>query len=278
MDADRETDHDMTHGDIAVLLATAADGVRIGPAPCQALVRAGRRRRARRWAIAATAALVVAGSTGTLALAGARDDGAKRVAPAATRLPVSDERHLYEPRSSDLARGTDQGRKWKVVIYVWGAPRDRTEAQRQMDAMARSGFGNPGVEPPTAVQLVGRSAYFVRLTVDGTTSTKMLGAFDKRGTMSGRDVWSAALPLETRRTTPRGSGERLVIGRVSTTAQEVTCTWDDATTTTAYRPAPGTGIGGDFEDLIRPADGSPSDWFVCLGPEGRTFKAVAVTK
>ncbi|WP_393099189.1 hypothetical protein [Streptomyces sp. LN325] len=41
MNADRESDHDMTHGDIAVLLATAADEVRIGPAPCQALVRGG---------------------------------------------------------------------------------------------------------------------------------------------------------------------------------------------------------------------------------------------
>ncbi|MFD8421564.1 hypothetical protein [Streptomyces sp. NPDC059668] len=278
MNADRDTDHGMTHGDIALLLAAAADEVRIGPAPCQALVRGGRRRRARHWALATTAALVVAGSTGTLALAGTADDGAKRVAPAATRPPASDERHLYEPRSSDLARGTDHGRKWKVVVSVWGAPRDRTEARRQMDAMAGAGFGNPGVEPPTAAGLVGRSAYFVRLTVDGRTSTKVRGVFDRRDTLSGREVWSAALPLEIRRTTPRGSGERLVIGRVSTTAQEVTCTWDDATTTKAYRPAPGTGIAGDFEDLIRPADGSPSDWFVCLGPEGRTFRAAAVTK
>lgn len=278
MNADQERDHDMTDGDIAVLLAAAADEVRIGPAPCQALVRGGRRRRARHWAIAATAALVVAGSAGTLALAGAADGGAKRVEPAATRPPLNDERHLYEPWSSDLARGTDHGKKWKVVVYVWGAPRDRTEAQRQTRAMTESGFGHPGVEPPTAAGLVGRSAYFVRLTLDGRTSTKMLGVFDQHGTLSGRDLRSAALPLEIRRTTPRGSGERLVIGRVARTAQEVTCTWDDATTTKAYRPAPGTGIVGDFEDLIRPADGSPSEWFVCLGPEGRTFEAAAVTK
>ncbi|MGW3628752.1 hypothetical protein ACWD7F_01065 [Streptomyces sp. NPDC005122] len=275
MNADRETDHGMTHGDIAVLLATAAEEVRIGPAPCQALVRGGRRRRARRWAMAATAALVVAGSTGTLALAGATDDDAKRVAPAATRPPVSDERHLYEPRSSDLARGTDHGKKWKVIIYVWGAPRDRTEARRQLDAMTDSGFGKPGVEPPTASGLVGKSAYVVRLTLDGRTTTRMRGSFEK-----GDDTFqqSAAMPLETRRTATSGSDQRLVIGQAPTTAQEVTCTWDDATTTTAYRPAPGTGIAGDFEDLIRPADGSPSDWFVCLGPEGRTFRTVTVTK
>jgi hypothetical protein len=41
---------------------------------------------------------------------------------------------------------------------------------------------------------------------------------------------------------------RRVIGQVATTAQEVTCTWDDGSTTKASRPAPGTGIVGDFED------------------------------
>ncbi|MFF2994649.1 hypothetical protein ACFVTC_08710 [Streptomyces sp. NPDC057950] len=275
MNADRESDHDMTQGDIAVLLATAADEVRIGPAPCQALVRGGRRRRARRWALAATAALVVAGSTGTLAVAGATGDDAKRVAPAATRPPASDERHLYAPWSSDLARGTEHGKKWKAVIYVWGAPRDRTEAQHQLDAMTDSGFEKPGVQPPTASGLVGKSAYFVRLTLDGTTTTRMRGSFEKGDNAFQQ---SAAMPLATRRTATSGSDQRLVIGQAPTTAQEVTCTWDDATTTTAYRPSPGTGVGGDFEDLIRPADGSPSDWFVCVGPEGRTFRTVAVTK
>ncbi|MFE5141692.1 hypothetical protein ACFRDV_29205 [Streptomyces fagopyri] len=215
---------------------------------------------------------------GTPALAGAADDGAKRVEPAATRPPLNDERHLYEPWSSDLARGTDHGKKWKVVVYVYGAPRDRTEAQRQLRAITESGFGHPEAAPPTAAGLVGRSPYFVRLTLDGRTSTEMLGVFDKHGTLSGRDLRSAVLPLEIRGTTPRGSGERLVIGRVPRTAQEVTRTWDDATTTKVYRPAPGTGIVGDFEDLIRPADGSPSDWFVRLGPEGRTVEAAAVTK
>ncbi|MER5828915.1 hypothetical protein ABT086_43740, partial [Streptomyces mirabilis] len=70
MSADRETNHDMTHRDIAFLLADAADEAEIGIAPYQAVVRGGRRRKARRWALAAAAALVIAGSTGTLALAG----------------------------------------------------------------------------------------------------------------------------------------------------------------------------------------------------------------
>ncbi|MEY2247638.1 hypothetical protein AB8A21_32650, partial [Streptomyces sp. BF23-18] len=56
MSANGETDHDMaTDADIAVLLARAADEVEIGAAPCQAVVRGGRRRRARRWATVAAA-------------------------------------------------------------------------------------------------------------------------------------------------------------------------------------------------------------------------------
>lgn len=70
MSADRETNHDMaTHTDIALLLAEAADEVEIGIALPGGGPRRWRRK-ARRWALAAAAALVIAGSTGTLALAG----------------------------------------------------------------------------------------------------------------------------------------------------------------------------------------------------------------
>ncbi|WP_328981671.1 hypothetical protein OG258_18195 [Streptomyces mirabilis] len=268
----------MTHRDIAFLLAEAADEAEIGIAPYQAVVRGGRRRKARRWALAAAAALVIAGSTGTLALAGVTGGDAQKVAPAATRPPVSDERHLYEPQRSDLARGTEHGKKWKVVIDVWGAPRNKAEAQGQLDAMTESGLGKPWVNVRNASELIGKSSYFVRLTLDDKTSIKLLGAFEKGDTMAGTDLKSGAMPLDTSRTATSGTDQRLVVGQIATTAQEVTCTWDDGTTTAASRPAPGTGIVGDFEDAIRPADGSRSDWFVCLGPEGRTFKAVAVTK
>jgi hypothetical protein len=278
MSADRETNHDMTHRDIAFLLADAADEAEIGIAPYQAVVRGGRRRKARRWALAAAAALVIAGSTGTLALAGVTGGDARKVAPAATRPPAGDERHVYEPQRSDLARGTEHGKKWKVVIDVWGAPRNKAEAQGQLDAMTGSGLGKPWVNVRDASELIGKSSYFVRLTLDGRASIKLLGAFEKGDTMTGTDLKSGAMPLETSRTATSGTDQRLVVGQVATTAQEVTCTWDDGTTTEASRPAPGTGIVGDFEDAIRPADGSRSDWFVCVGPEGRTFKAVAVTK
>ncbi|MFE2609020.1 hypothetical protein ACFXDI_38190 [Streptomyces mirabilis] len=278
MSADRETNHDMTHRDIAFLLADAADEAEIGIAPYQAVVRGGRRRKARRWALAAAAALVIAGSTGTLALAGVTGGDARKVAPAATRPPVGDERHVYEPQRSDLARGTEHGKKWKVVIDVWGAPRNKAEAQGQLDALTGSGLGKPWVNVRDASELIGKSSYFVRLTLDGKTSIKLLGAFEKGDTKAGTDLTSDAMPLDTSGTATSRTDQRLVIGQVATTAQEVTCTWDDGSTTEASRPSPGTGIVGDFEDAIRPADGSRSDWFVCLGPEGRTYRAAAVTK
>ncbi|MET9032563.1 hypothetical protein [Streptomyces mirabilis] len=278
MSADRETNHDMTHRDIAFLLADAADEAEIGIAPYQAVVRGGRRRKARRWALAAAAALVIAGSTGTLALAGVTGGDARKVAPAATRPPAGDERHVYEPQRSDLARGTEHGKKWKVVIDVWGAPRNKAEAQGQLDAMTGSGLGKPWVNVRDASELIGKSSYFVRLTLDGKASIKLLGAFEKGDTMAGTDLTSGAMPLDTSGTATSRTDQRLVVGQVATTAQEVTCTWDDGSTTEASRPSPGTGIVGDFEDAIRPADGSRSDWFVCLGPEGRTYKAAAVTK
>ncbi|MEU1442439.1 hypothetical protein, partial [Streptomyces mirabilis] len=229
-------------------------------------------------ALAAAAALVIAGSTGTLALAGVTGGDAQKVAPAATRPPAGDERHVYEPQRSDLARGTEHGKKWKVVIDVWGAPRNKAEAQGQLDAMTGSGLGKPWVNVRDASELIGKSSYFVRLTLDGKASIKLLGAFEKGDTMAGTDLTSGAMPLDTSGTATSRTDQRLVVGQVATTAQEVTCTWDDGSTTEASRPSPGTGIVGDFEDAIRPADGSRSDWFVCLGPEGRTYKAAAVTK
>lgn len=59
--ADWETSHNMTQHDIAFLLAEAADEVKIGTAPVQALIRGGRSRKARRWAVVATTTLVAAG-------------------------------------------------------------------------------------------------------------------------------------------------------------------------------------------------------------------------
>ncbi len=272
MIADRETNHDMTHRDIAFLLADAADEAEIGglpgggpwwPPPQGPPLRA----------LAAAAALVIAGSTGTLALAGVTGGDAQEVAPAATRPPVGDERHVYEPQRSDLGRGTEHGKKWKVVIDVWGAPRNKAEAQGQRDAMTGSGLGKPWVNVRDASELIEQELVcFVRLTLDGKTSIKLLGVREGRhhgghGPHVRRDAaghqWDGD---EQDRPAARGrSGV--------TTAQEVTCTWDDGSTTEASRPSPGTGIVGDFEDAIRrrtvPGPTGSSAWDRREGPTRR---------
>jgi len=292
MSADREKNHDMTHGevtdggathathathrDIALLLADAADEVEIGIAPYQAVVRGGRRRKARRWAVAVAAALVIAGSTGTLALAGGMGGDGHGVSQVATEPPSGKEWQASGRQVTDLARGVDHGRKWKVTIAVWGAPKDKAEARARLAEMSERDGKPIGVEDASA--LVGKSWSFVHLTVGDKTSTVIQGQVTKGGNMAGTDIQSYAMPLEAGHPDRAGAPFRLVIGKVAPTAQRVTCTWDDGTTTEALMPAPGTGIVGDFEDLIRPVDGVQPDWFVCLAPDGRSHDKAEVTK
>ncbi|MET8224407.1 hypothetical protein [Streptomyces sp. NPDC005301] len=260
----------MTHRDIALLLADAADDVEIGMAPCQSVLRGGRRRKARRWAVAAAAALVVAGSTGTFALAGGTSGGARRVEPAATR-PATDG-HVLEPRTTPLARGTDAGSDWSVTFARWDAPGDRAQAARQLAAMKRAGTAPGGVRE--AADLTGRSWFFVVLLVGDEPPTAVLqGEAPRSGaTQAAKDVHGYFVPLRA------GGTDRLVVGRVATTAREAEVTWDDGSTTKVGRAAPGTGFVGGFESLIRRTEGSPYDWFVCLAPEGRSYVSAKVTK
>ncbi|KJS52097.1 hypothetical protein VM98_33505 [Streptomyces rubellomurinus subsp. indigoferus] len=61
------------------------------------------------------------------------------------------------------------------------------------------------------------------------------------------------------------------------TARSVTCTWQDGTKT----EVPVVSEAGDYNSddfVIRPADGSPVNWFVCLAPNGTAYKWVAVTR
>lgn len=276
MGADRETNHDMTHRDIAFLLADAADEVEIGIAPYQAVIRGGRRRKARRWALAAAAALVIAGSTGTLALAGGLDGDGHRVAPVATRPPTGEERHVYEPQRTTLANWSEGGKEWRVTIDVWGAPESAEEAQVQWTAMG--GYGEAPADVHTAKDLVGLSRYFVRLSVDDRTSTVSWGEFGKGESVSGTDMpTSYAMPLPAGDKAEPGAPNRLVIGDVAPTARNVTCTWNDGTTTEVPRVTEGGGFGVDFKPSIRPVKGSQPNWFVCLAPEGKSYRSVKVT-
>ncbi|WP_203730087.1 hypothetical protein [Streptomyces sp. SID12501] len=279
MSADREKNQDMAHGDtahtdITFLLAGAADEVEIGIAPYQAVVRGGRRRRARRWAVASAAALVIAASTGTLALAGIGDGNGDGVNQAAIQPQTAEERHVYEPQRTTIATGTDRGVEWRVTIDIWGAPRNEAEAVRQFDSMAEEGVSPPDAKIPK--DLVGKGFFVVHRVVGGSGTQVMFGEIDKTNTMSGTDLQSAAMPLERNDTLKVGAVHRLVIGEVAPTARTVTCTWDDGTTSVA-RKVPANYELNSEEPVIRPVAGSQAAWFVCLGGEERAFKSVKVT-
>ncbi|MFJ9628289.1 hypothetical protein ACIRU8_11405 [Streptomyces sp. NPDC101175] len=264
----------MTDTDIALLLADAADGVEIGIAPYQAVIRGGRRLRARRWALATAAALVVTGASGTLALASLRDGGGVEVTPAVSGQPTPSspqERHVYGPQQTVIAAGTLGTETWTVAVDEWGAPRDELEAQTQFQAMRTS--GEVPVDVTKASQLVGKSSFFVRRTF-GDASPRVItqNTVDPKEKMTGTDLESVALSLDPQHTMP----QRLVIGQVATTAQEVTCTWKDGTSTLAHRLPSGADVNSD-DSGIRPVAGSVDNWFVCVGPEGTTFDSVKVT-
>ncbi|MFF9677336.1 hypothetical protein ACF1GS_37560 [Streptomyces eurythermus] len=258
MTGDREQQN-MTQTDIAHLLADAADEVEIGIAPVQAVIQAGRRRRrARRWAVAAATAAVLAGSTGaTLALAGL--PGGDRQTGVAAGPSTAEARHVYRPQRTPLGTGTDRGSDWRVELTVWGAPRDRAEAAGQLTAMRKFGLTKT-VLPPGPDGLVNRTSYYASLYLGDDRKPRVL-VFDnveKWDRMSGRDVSFGALPLAKEGAT---GSDRLAVGRVAGTAQQVKCTWKKNESTV---------------DLPVAAAGSPDRWFLCLAPEGESVKAAEV--
>ncbi|MEH0555075.1 hypothetical protein [Streptomyces sp. B21-101] len=274
MDADRETNHDMAAHDIAFLLADAADEVEIGIAPTQALIRGGRRRRARRWAVAAATALVVVGSTGALAVTGLPGGDGDRATPAATER-VTEKPTPFQPDNRvTLASGTDGGQEWRVTLDVWPAPIDVQDARATMNAMADYDEFPAGVGKPA--DLVGKSAYFVHRSIgEEATARPMMtlhGLTGKGDDLSGKEIYASAYRLGAY----GGQAERLVIGQVAKTARQVTCTWKDGTKTTISRVPATTGVHADAP-TVRTIDDSPYNWFVCLAPRGTAFASVKVT-
>ncbi|WP_208614528.1 hypothetical protein [Streptomyces regalis] len=277
MSADRETNHgmtshDMTNTDIAFLLADAADEVEIGIAPYDAVLRGGRRRRARRWALATATALALVGSAGTLAMAGLPGGDGSRGSHMATQPSSAEDRHVYVPQRSTIATGNDHGKEWWITIDVWGAPRDAAEAQAQWAAMAT--YGDRPVGKPS--ELIGRKAFFVARTYGAGAEPQitMLDVFTHGDSnMSGSDIETASLPLD-----PGSEGpNRLVIGQVGKTARTVTCTWKDGTMTDVRRVPAGYDINTD-DQVIRPVDGSPVNWFVCVAPDDTVAKEAYVSE
>lgn len=258
MGADREK-HDMTHTDIAFLLADAADEVEIGIAPVEAVVRGGRRRRARRWAVATATALVLAGSTGaTLAVTGLPGH-TDRNAVVVAKPSTPEARHVYAPQVTEVAHGTDHGTSWRVVVSVWGAPRDKAEAAGQLAAMRRYGLERAVL--PDGRHLVGMTSYYSGLYYgDHPLRTAMFNRVEKWEPLSGTDLMSAALPLGE---AASDGPERLVVGTVSTTARQVRCGWKDGTSTMAE---------------LRAVAGSPVTWFVCTAPDRTSYENAEVVR
>ncbi|MBE8475718.1 hypothetical protein [Streptomyces justiciae] len=275
MSADRETNHDMTNSDITLLLADATDEVEIGIAPYDAVIRGGRRRKARRWAVAAATALVIAGSSATLAVAGL-PGGSGTVAPPATQAPTATGADLYTPQRTTLATGVEDGKEWRVLIDVWAAPRTESQAAGQLEAMGEYGDVPTGVTKAT--ELIGKSSYVTFLS-DGDSADRdhrrgvYEDAFEETDIpMRGTDVESAAIPFRT----SNEHVERLVIGMVGKNADQVTCTWKDGTATKVDRPRNNAETSTD-QPAIRTAEGSPVDWFVCLAPKGTEYGSADVT-
>ncbi|MER5209153.1 hypothetical protein ABT063_00765 [Streptomyces sp. NPDC002838] len=271
MSADRKANHDMTNSDIALLLADAADEVEIGIAPYQAVIRGGRRRRARRWALAAATALVLAGSSATLAVAGLPGGDGGRKGAVATQPPVTVSPNVFEAKWTRLADGAENGKTWEVLVDVWPAPRDEGEAQAELDAMHE--YGYKLAEANQASQLVGKGAFFVHHSDGDKGSMALQGLFSGDDTMSRADIESAAMPLKIDSDDP----QRLVIGKVAKTVQQITCTWKNGTTTEVTKPPPNEEVSTDIP-AIRTVEGSPVNWFVCLAPKGTEYESVKVTK
>ncbi|MGO4753940.1 hypothetical protein AB4212_35990, partial [Streptomyces sp. 2MCAF27] len=120
-------------GELTDRLGTIADEVTIGPAPYPDVVRAGRRRRARRrvgaTALAVTAVLVAGG----VGLGQFGDSGQGETATAAASAPGA-----LQPVTTVVGKGTVDGERWQVSVTVYGPARTKEEAHRQYDlAMSR---------------------------------------------------------------------------------------------------------------------------------------------
>ncbi|MEU9383669.1 hypothetical protein AB0D38_22955 [Streptomyces sp. NPDC048279] len=277
MSGNREN-HGMTRteSDIALLLADVTDEVEIGIAPVQAVMRGGRRRRARRWAVAGATAVVlaVASTAGTLAVTGLPGGGHRdRGGEVAVRPSSPEARHVYTPESTDLASGSYQGKKWGVGVMVWGAPLTRAEAEKQWKAMG--GWGLQPADADRPADLIGRTSFFAARSYDGfRRQVVMFNTVQEVERLSGTDVDAAAARLGD---DPASAG-RLVVGKVATTAASVTCRWKDGTSTRVTR-VPAESPYYDGQSGLRPVRDYPgADWFVCVAPQGTAYESAEVTK
>ncbi|MEU7579068.1 hypothetical protein AB0B50_15860 [Streptomyces sp. NPDC041068] len=197
------------HSDIAHRLADAADVVEIGTAPYQAVMRGGRRRKARRWVVGALAAVALAGSTGSLALAVVDDGDGAQVASDGT----AEERHVYAPRFTQLTEVfNDEGAQVaRVELQTWGAPRDEAEARGQKKAMLKAGVWDERTTDP--VPDFDQPWFAVVIRADGKDEVTSFGLQDER---PGGDDGLSFASVET-----EVKGKKLTIGHVGPRTKRV---------------------------------------------------------
>ncbi|MFF7335310.1 hypothetical protein ACIQU5_07685 [Streptomyces sp. NPDC090306] len=259
----------MTERDIGLLLADAADGFDSGPAPVQAVVRAGRARRTRRRAAVGAVGLAAAALAGTLAVAGL-PGGEHAAQPAKPSAP--DTRSVTDPQISEVGFGTYAGKGWAVKVQVWSAPRDRAEAARQLKAMDEWGL-TPSMTGGLS-DLVGRTSYFVvRAYGPSVQELVTFGTAAELPGPKGNGIDVVPQPLGK-----KGDPLRLVVGSVAKTVKQVACHWKDGSTTLADL-APENSSLQNVEGVIRSVHGYPTaNWFACVAPGATTYKSAEVTK
>ncbi|MEU6462457.1 hypothetical protein [Streptomyces sp. NPDC046976] len=263
-------EHGMAQDRIALLLADAAQEIETGPAPVAAVVRSGRRRRARRWAATAVAAAVVAGGTvGAVTVLPDRESASPAERGVGGEL-------VDEPVMAAVGSGTRDGANWSVNTQVWPAPRDRSEAVRQMKAMAD--WGLTPVTSGSPSDLIGRTSYFVYRAFqkgDGKPTLRMVTSDTVAGLPrpKGTEIHVFLKPLA-----PDDSTQNLVVGMVARTARQVTCHWKDGSATTADLAPADTPIRPSIA-AIRSIEGFPTaNWFYCAAPGKTAYKSAEVTK
>ncbi|MER8113648.1 hypothetical protein [Streptomyces sp. NPDC094031] len=262
--------HGMAQDRIALLLADAAREIETGPAPVAAVVRGGRRLRARRWAVTAVAAAVVAGGTA----------GAVRVLPDRGSASPADTgvggQLVDEPVMSTVGEGTRDGATWNVNAKVWPAPRDRSEAVRQMRAMAD--WGLTPVTSGSPSDLIGRTSYFIFRGFQKGAGAPAFGLVASDTVAGLPHPKGTEIHVFTKPLTPGSGTQNLVVGMVATTARQVTCHWKDGSATTAGLAPADTPVRSS-DSVIRSVRGFPTaNWFVCAAPGKTAYESAEVTE
>ncbi|MBT2510974.1 hypothetical protein J7I98_35180 [Streptomyces sp. ISL-98] len=243
-------EQDMAHHDISLRLADATDEVEVGIAPYEAVMRGGKRRKARRWVLGTAVALVMAGSTGTLALAVV--DGREQSYVAAHRQSA-EERHVYTPQRTQLTeiygRGTTDAQAY-VSVELWGAPRTEAEARKQKERMIEYGVWDERKADPEAE--LGRD-WFSVVVIDahgGKQTVPVFGLRDKSDDRDGMSFKSYEFTVK---------GTRLTVGYVGPEVKRLEYEYDD----------------GTVEPELMKAAGFKGRWFTLEGKASRAKGDVA---